>query len=788
MFPWRPAYIKSKLILKYIMEKNIILIGLLFVCGLVYPADHGTEEVGHRGGRVPSYQAQFLTSFVKEGQLYLDIPDHQLETPMLFTCQDRMRRSYMQVVWSRHGDKVFLKRQAIASTAGIILPLKKGLDLMDNVLAILPIEKEHMGKGKVYVNITELILYQDLEWPQKFGVSFGNPVPQLSVLLGARDMDGEVVIKTRRGMVKFKSKVSVPIYYGFCALGPPMKARKFDHRMGFYPDEKIEANLGQQNGLANITRWRLEKKYKDQKVSIPIRPITFLISPDVPIKWKPYLKAGIEEWLPAFEAAGFRDALVVKEVDTLDEWQEHSIHTNVVYWNHMKYFRGSEYEDYGGTIGHIIDLRTGEILRGDIFMGASVRTVMERYFIRAAPLDKRAQQFPFPDELIGELFQVIAAHEAGHVFGIMDANFGEFTYPWDKMGDSLWLRTMGHSPSVMNYTRSSNIAQVGDSVPPSLLLQRVGPTDRYHIQWGYMEFPEGTSQRAENEALERMVRWQDSVPWYRFNKNQMEVIGPGASNEVVETNDPVRSTELALKNVEQVIGLLHKVVKDQNDDGRLERLYGKTVEFWNNHMLHVMALIGGYDIQYKALNQPGNKYAPIPWKKQMEALDFILTKALDAPSWLAEPSFHLRMNYSTFPDEILQYQQQLVVEMLTARRVKRMEFMEGIPGHPGSVKYYLERLQEGLFKELWGDIGHVARRRQEIQLTYIDTVVLIIEQERAIADLQSRFFHHSDYSKGLLLQQLLQLKQDIERGMERNKGASTLGHWRLCLNKINTLL
>lgn len=245
--------------------------------------------------------------------------------------------------------------------------------------------------------------------------------------------------------------------------------------MGFYADEKMEVRFGLKNGAANIARWRLEKKYPDQEISVPIKPITFLISPEVPKKWRPYLKAGIEEWLPAFESAGFKDALVVKEVDSLDQWQAHSIHSNVVYWNQRKYFRGSEYEDYGGTLGHIIDLRTGEILRGDIFMGASERTVCEKYFVRAAPLDKRAQRFPFPDALTGRLFQVIAAHEAGHVFGIMDANFGEYHYPWNKMNDSLWLRIMGHTPSIMNYTRTNNIPQPEDSVPQPSCSKRLGP-------------------------------------------------------------------------------------------------------------------------------------------------------------------------------------------------------------------------------------------------------------------------------------------------------------------------
>lgn len=768
--------------------KNVILFCLFFLYVTVNANKPPNRQVYQDTTITNLEKAPFLTSYIKGDRLYLNLPDHLLNSPMLFTCHDRMRRSYMQVAWSKQDDRILLLQQAITSTSGIILPIKEGLVQMDNIIAIFPIEKTNERPGIHCIDITDLILEQELEWPQKLGVSLGSPVPQLSMLLGAKDMDEEVLIKTRRGMIKRKSKVSVPIFFGFSALGPPMRARRFDYRMGFYADEKMGVRFGLKNGLANITRWRLEKKYPEQKISVPIKPITFLISPDVPPKWRPYLKAGIEEWLPAFESAGFKDALIVKEVDSLDEWQAHSIHSNVVYWNQEKYMRGSEYEDYGGTLGHIIDLRTGEILRGDIFMGASERTVSEQYFVRAAPLDKRTRKFPFPDALVGQLFQVIAAHEAGHVFGIMDANFGEYHYPWDRMNDSLWLRSMGHTPSIMNYTRTNNIPQPEDSIPPSLLLQKVGPTDRYNIQWAYREFPKGTGPQVEKAALERMVRWQDSVPWYRFNISQMEVIGPNASDEVVETNDPVKSTALALKNVERVMELLPAVSNEENDNGRLERLYDKSVQLWYNHMLHISTLLGGYDIRYKSLDQPGKRYTPIPWKKQMVALDFLLYHAFDPPAWLTDPDFNVRTGYSTFPDQVMLYQQKLVIDLLLARRLKRLEFLEKVLKHEGLVNTYMQRLQDGLFKELKNDFGHVDRRRQEIQITYIDNLGMILGQEKRVLDIQSRFFVHSDYSRGILMQQLMGLKVAIEQGLKRNSKAGTSGHWELCLKKIKTML
>lgn len=728
-------------------------------------------------------QRSFLKTKIVEEQLYMIIPESVLEQPLLFVRYDYVvRRRFLQVVWSLEGNNILLKAQSIQSSAGIILPIHSKLPLKDNIIAVFPLDKSKDSNGNYTINITELILRNNIEWEPSFTESI---VPQITLLIDAKNLEDEVIIKTRTGLVKGKSKVAIPIFYGFCALPEPMKPRRFDYRMGFYDEEMTGIHFMQRNSLANISRWRLDKKFKNQKTSVPVKPITFLISPEVPNKWRPYIRSGIEEWLPAFESAGFKDALVVKELDSLDEWQAHSIHSNVIFWSQNKYFRGSEYEDYGATIAHIIDRRSGEILRGDIFMGASARTVAEKYFIRASPLDKRAQKFPFPDDLIGELFQVIAAHEAGHVFGLMDANYGEYTYPWDKMNDSLWLRTMGHTPSIMNYTRTNNIPQPEDSIPPHLLLQNVGPTDVYNIKWAYTEFDDDISPFQEAAALEQMIRWQDSVPWYRFNINKFEIMGPAASNEVVETNAPIQSTKLALKNVKRVIDLLPKATIDQNDNAQLERLYEKTLELWHNHMQHVVTLIGGYDIHYKSINQPGNLYTPIAWETQKEALKFLLDHAFDAPDWLTKPSFHARTKYSTFPDKVLVYQQRLIMELIAAPRLKRLEQLESTPGNEGLIQAYLALLQYGLFKELKEESAHTDRRRQEIQMTYIDQLIKILDQERIIIDPQKRFFSFSDYSKGLIMQQLMSLKKEIKKKLKGNKEPNNLGNWELCLRKIN---
>lgn len=765
------------------MKSLLLLILIAILPQMVLSKDYRPfmMDVQHNGLLIE--ENPFLSVSLEEDQLFLKVPKEFLDQPILFVRYDQGNDlKFLQVVWSLQGDKMLLKVPAIRSTSGITIPIKPKLKMADNLLGIFPLVPGKGEPGTYTVNLTNLVLHQMIEWEPGFTE---NSVPEISLLIGAKNLDQEVVIKTRRGMVKGGSKVSVTIYYGFASLPDPMEARRFDYRMGFYDEETSRIHFHMRNSRANINRWRLEKKYKNQEVSVPIKPITFLISPEVPKKWRPYVKAGIEEWLPAFESAGFKDALVVKEMDSLDEWTAHSIHSNIVYWSKTKYIRGNEYEDYGGTIAKIIDMRTGEILRGDIFLGASERTMMERYFVRAAPLDKRAQQFPFPDEIVGSMFQVTTAHEAGHVFGLKDANYGEYTYPWDKMNDSVWLQKMGHTPSIMNYTRPSNIPQPEDSIPPSLLFQRVGPTDHYNILWAYTEFPEDMSADQENNALEKIIRLQDSVPWYRFTNATFETLGPSASNEVVETNDPVRSTELALKNLERVVSLLPKATQDQKDNALLNRLYEKTVELWYHHMLHVATLIGGYDIHYKALGQEGKMYTPIPREKQIEALDFLLANAFHPPKWLTHPSFHIKTKFSTFPDKVMDYQQMLLPELFMAPRLKRLEYMESSLVNNNLVQTFLDQLQSGLFLELQSGSATVDSHRQALQIMFIEHLTIIVEQKRPGLDPQQRFFAHSDYIKAQALGQLLDLKKEIKKGIKKKWDLSSKAHWQRCLQKIN---
>ncbi|MBA6153412.1 zinc-dependent metalloprotease [Gelidibacter maritimus] len=756
---------------------------LIYTTGFCYPTN--TSLQGNKTTVQNSDLVPFITSLIEGNQLYLEIPRRILNQPIIFVRYDnKYDHKYMQVIWSKLEDKILLKVPSITSTAGIILPIKPKLILSDNILAIFPIEKAKSEGDKYRINITSLLLEQNIPWSQGFSET---AVPQISMVLDSANMDKEVVIKIRKGVLMDQAKISLPMYFSFCALGEPMKARPYDFRMGFFNEKLLDIPYGVENRRANIMRWRLEKDDEDQAISRPKNPITFVMSPDIPKKWRPYVKAGIEEWLPAFEEAGFRDALVVKEVDSLSEWQAHSINTSVIYWGDSLRLRGSEFGVFGGTVGTIVDERTGEILKGDIYMAISREEYSERYFVKSAPLDIRAQKFPFPDDLLGELYQTMVAHEAGHVFGLMDANFGKFSYPIDLISNVDWVNTMGHTPSVMNYTRSNNIAQPEDSIPPSLLIQKVGPMDHYNIRWAYTQFPAGTSPKEERAALELIIRQQDSIPWYRYDYGGHESIGPARMNEVIVTRNPVKSTEMALKNLKRVVELIPEVCNDQKDNARLERLYAKTLEVWFDQMMYVGSLIGGYDIHYKSINQTGNMYVPIPSETQDDALDFLFMNAFNLPEWLIRPEFYKKIKYSTFPDKLLEYQQRLLFELLEAKRTKRFEYLESLEGYEGALPMYLTKLQYGLFNDLESLHSSVKPRNQELQMTYIEKLISMVQQERETITAARKAFAYSDYTKGYIMEQLMILKDRIQNGLDNKKVNASLGHWHLCLEKLNTI-
>ena len=115
----------------------------------------------------------------------------------------------------------------------------------------------------------------------------------------------------------------------------PMMPRLFDERVGYYSQGLLDFGTEEPRVARKryIRRWRLEKKDPTLAISEPVKPIVYYIDPATPTKWVSYIKQGVEDWQVAFEAAGFKIAIVAREAPAGDpDWSPEDARYSVIRW------------------------------------------------------------------------------------------------------------------------------------------------------------------------------------------------------------------------------------------------------------------------------------------------------------------------------------------------------------------------------------------------------------------------------------------------------------------------
>ena len=180
---------------------------------------------------------------------------------------------------------------------------------------------------------------------------------------------------------------------------------------------------------------------------------------------------------------------------------------------------------------HISDPRTGEILNADIQFYHNVMNLQrDWYFLQVGPLDPRAQKLPLPDDLMGRLLEFVVAHEVGHTLGFQHNMKASSMYPQEKIRDTDWVKKMGHTPSIMDYSRFNYVAQPEDEIDVEDLVPRIGPYDIWATAWGYTPIPGAKTSDDEKPTLDQWAREQDKTPWLRFSTAGRGRFGPGETD------------------------------------------------------------------------------------------------------------------------------------------------------------------------------------------------------------------------------------------------------------------
>jgi uncharacterized protein DUF4953/uncharacterized protein DUF5117/uncharacterized protein DUF5118 len=482
----------------------------------------------------------------------------------------------------------------------------------------------------------------------------------------------------------------------------PYKKRGYDERVSYFSDGYTNYGLDVQKAQSErfITRWRLEPKPEDVEkmkrgeLVEPQKPIVYYIDPATPVKWRKYLKLGIEDWQKAFEKAGFKNAIIAKD------WPENDSTMSLedARFSAIRYFASDIENAYGPQVH---DPRSGEIIESHIGWYHNVMNLLhDWYLIQTAAVDPRARKVKFDDSLMGQLIRFVSSHEVGHTLGLPHNMGSSSATPVEKLRDKAWVEANGHTSSIMDYARFNYVAQPEDNIGPAGLYPRIGDYDKWSIEWGYKPIFD-KDEKQEKEMLNEWAKGHASDPRYRFLRQRAIPSDPRGQTEDLGDN-AMKASEYGIKNLKRILPNLSQWTFQPGEPFEsLDEIYGQVIIQLRRYMGHVTANIGGIYEDPKTYDQEGEVFTPVPKNLQKDAVAFLNKNAFETPQWLLDWKQLKKFDQDQVVEEIRVFQQGTLNNVLDPGRLERISESSA---QLGKDAYATDDLFDDLRKGVWSEV------------------------------------------------------------------------------------
>ena len=400
-----------------------------------------------------------------------------------------------------------------------------------------------------------------------------------------------------------------------------------DARVGYQTTRKVSFPdyLDQSEPVYLAHRWQLvpkdKKAYAKGQLTEPEKKIVFYLDSAFPASWQRPIREGVLRWNKAFEAAGFRNAIEVRDFPKNDK----QFDPDNLEYSCIRYIPNSQ-ETIASS--NWTDPRTGEIFSGNLTIYNNVEALLHKQrFIATAAVDPQVRSSRLPQALFEESLSQLVTQEMGSVLGLLHNYAASASYTTDQLRSAKFTKESGLTPSILDGVTYNYLAQPSDK-GVRLINDQLGVYDLFAIDWGYRYFDLKGDPAAEAKELLSRVDKRAREPYLRYAPEQRYAVDPTVRTEDLG-NDPIKTAELTMKNLAFIQSNLSKWITNDPDSRKKKSLYLAIVQGYYLQLKNAMSLVGGVVCQESRLSTSLPRYQVVPKAKQREAFQWLLRQAKD---------------------------------------------------------------------------------------------------------------------------------------------------------------
>ena len=753
-----------------------------------------------------------------DDKYYYEINDSLLGRDMLMVTRivkmatelplSRHKMSEQVLKWEKFDNNILLKQASYSKFANDSLPISIAVSNsnFEPIIASFKISVKNKDKNSYVIDVTSLYK-NDVKmfgFPQSTRKTYkiSSLDSKLSFIESIRSFPLNIEtkhIKTYKSSDSRNGQISMVLNNSMVLLPKePMRRRYFDERVGWFTSSQTDYGIDNQEAetVRYLDRWRLEvkdediEKFKSGELVEPKKPIVYYLDPATPKKWRKYLKDGIEDWNVAFEAAGFKNAVIVKYPPTKEEdpdWSPEDVRYSTV-----RYLASPSLNANGP---HVSDPRSGEIIESDINWYHNVMKLLRNwYFVQTAAVNPEARGVEFKNEVMGELIRFVSSHEFGHTIGLPHNMGSSSAYPVDSLRSATFTKKYGTAPSIMDYARFNYVAQPGDEgvalMPSDWDTPNVGVYDIYAVKWGYKPILDVTHEE-EKSILQSWITEKADDLKYRFGSAGID---PSSQTEDLGDN-AVKASEYGIANLKRIMpNLIKWTTEDGETYDELEYMYNQVLGQFRRYMGHVANNIGGVYQYYKTADQDGAVYTHVSKEHQKACVNFLNNHLFNTPYWMIEKDILNKIEFAGMTNRIRTVQSSYLNNILDFGKMARMIENEALNGNNA---YTLENFMNDVKNGIWSELRNGKKidvYRRNLQRTYIQRLGYIManEQPRRQGSFWANYTTPVNVAvsdiRSSTLGTLLNLRKELSKSVKKYSDQNTKNHLNYCIGLINNAL